>query len=307
MKKIIFIFSLIVSISCGDQTKKEVDNKTKELVVDSSKKTNGFNKNKNAYFGNLHIHTSWSFDGFTNGSITEPNDAYRWDFDGDGEFDDTSSGPQINRQFNTPGEYTVRLKIVHRGLSSSTTKTVYVEATNTLPQAAFTYKINGKTVTFDADNSRFDPDLDDTALRYEWDFNIQEDANGNGINDDDVESTEFNPVFEYSELRIYRVRLKVKDSLGMEGVVVRDVNLAMNEEDRKKNTYRSLRVGSLDQALTTLNLSVNPIKVPKGGTADIDVRILNKFPGYGSGPLGIYYLPIYKRYLCDCYTEGQNP
>ena len=34
--------------------------------------------NKNAYFGNVHIHTSWSFDGFTNGSITAPDDAYRW-------------------------------------------------------------------------------------------------------------------------------------------------------------------------------------------------------------------------------------
>lgn len=33
---------------------------------------------RNAYFGNVHIHTAWSFDGFTNGAITEPDDAYRW-------------------------------------------------------------------------------------------------------------------------------------------------------------------------------------------------------------------------------------
>ena len=33
---------------------------------------------RDAYFGNLHVHTSWSFDGYINGSITNPDDAYRW-------------------------------------------------------------------------------------------------------------------------------------------------------------------------------------------------------------------------------------
>jgi hypothetical protein len=31
-----------------------------------------------AYFGNLHIHTNYSFDGYTNGALTNPADAYRW-------------------------------------------------------------------------------------------------------------------------------------------------------------------------------------------------------------------------------------
>jgi len=33
---------------------------------------------REAYFGNLHVHTGWSFDATTNGSLTSPDDAYRW-------------------------------------------------------------------------------------------------------------------------------------------------------------------------------------------------------------------------------------
>lgn len=214
---------------------------------------------------------------------TLPNDAFRWDFDGDGEFDDSSTGAQVNRQYNTPGEYTVRLKVSYRGLSSSATKTIFVEQVQSLPQAAFTFDVDETTVIFDGNNSRYDSDLEDTTLRFEWDFNIQEDSNGNGIKDDDVESTEVSPSYTYSDLTIYRVRLKVKDSLGMEGVVVRDVDLSMSAEEREKSTYRSVRVGSINQPLTTLDIAVTPIDVPKGGTADVNVTIRNadNSPYYG--------------------------
>ena len=36
------------------------------------------NQDREVYFGNFHVHTGYSFDGFTNGSITTPDDAYRW-------------------------------------------------------------------------------------------------------------------------------------------------------------------------------------------------------------------------------------
>ncbi len=36
------------------------------------------NPERNAYFGNVHVHTGWSFDAFTNGSKTTPMDAYAW-------------------------------------------------------------------------------------------------------------------------------------------------------------------------------------------------------------------------------------
>lgn len=206
---------------------------------------------------------------------TIPNDSYKWDFDGDGEFDDITTGPQVNRQFNTPGEYQVRLKVLHRGLSSSTTKTIYVEPTNSLPQAAFTYKVNGTDVVFDSSSSRYDPDLDDIILRYEWDFDVMSDENGNGIKDDDIESTDPNPTFTYSELKTYRVKLKTKDSIGMEGVVVRDINLAISKEELAKNTYYSLGIESDSQPLTTMYVTLAPINLKKGDTADINVEIAN--------------------------------
>jgi hypothetical protein len=36
------------------------------------------NPERNAYFGDVHVHTGYSFDSFTNGSKTTPQDAYDW-------------------------------------------------------------------------------------------------------------------------------------------------------------------------------------------------------------------------------------
>lgn len=204
-----------------------------------------------------------------------PNTAFQWDFDGDGAFDDTSSGPEVNRQFNTPGEFEVRLKVIHRGLSSTARRTVFVEPTNSYPQAAFTYAIDGNTVRFNGDNSAYDPDITDNTLRYEWDFDIQDDANGNGINDDDVQSTDVSPSFTYSQAALYRVRLLVKDNLGDTGVVVRDVNLNLSAADRERNTYKSLGVDAPSQPLTILNLTASPFQISKGETADISATVQN--------------------------------
>jgi PKD repeat protein len=206
---------------------------------------------------------------------TMPNDAYRWDFDGDGTFDDTTSGPTVNRQFNTPGEYDVRLKVIYRGLSSSASHKVVVEAANALPQAAFTYQIDGTKVLFDASSTRYDPSLKDPTLRFEWDFNTAEDSNGNGINDDDVQSTEMKPSYSYNEKGIYRVRLKVKDSLGMEGVVVREIDLNQTEEERQKNAFKSLKITAPKSPITTLDIELVPSILEKGGSSDVNVTVLN--------------------------------
>ena len=43
-----------------------------------SGQTAGYNENRNAYFGDLHVHTSWSFDAFIFNVRTSPDDAYRF-------------------------------------------------------------------------------------------------------------------------------------------------------------------------------------------------------------------------------------
>jgi len=79
MKKLIFLFALLTIISCKKVVKITGETETTNTETENTAShTDGYSETKNAYFGNLHIHTSWSFDGFTNGSVTGPDDAYRW-------------------------------------------------------------------------------------------------------------------------------------------------------------------------------------------------------------------------------------
>jgi hypothetical protein len=54
----------------------------------------------NVYFGDVHVHTGWSFDAFTNGSKTTPMDAYAW---AQGKPITGSGGPQM--QIKTPLDF----------------------------------------------------------------------------------------------------------------------------------------------------------------------------------------------------------
>lgn len=68
-----------------------IDSPTLSAKMDSGQ-TADFNENRNAYFGDLHIHTSWSFDAFINNVRTTPDDAYNF---GKGAAIDHVSGKKI--------------------------------------------------------------------------------------------------------------------------------------------------------------------------------------------------------------------
>ena len=58
------------------------------------------NPENNAYFGDVHVHTGWSFDALTNGSKTTPTDAYAW---AQGRPITGSGGPEM--QLKTPLDF----------------------------------------------------------------------------------------------------------------------------------------------------------------------------------------------------------
>ena len=72
-----FILIFLLFFGCQNNstsTDQEVQNETEA----QTQQTADFNPNKNAYFGDLHVHTSWSFDAFIYNVRTSPDDAYRF-------------------------------------------------------------------------------------------------------------------------------------------------------------------------------------------------------------------------------------
>ena len=84
---------LLFLFACGNEAQQE-DNATQQNqeVNMTTDQTPGYNANKNAYFGDLHIHTSWSFDAFIYNVRSTPDDAYAY---GKGEEINHVSGEKI--------------------------------------------------------------------------------------------------------------------------------------------------------------------------------------------------------------------
>ena len=77
--KLISLCCCLCLLACSEQKKEIADTTTsKANPTQATAQTDDFNPSKNAYFGDLHIHTSWSFDAFIYNTRTNPDDAYRF-------------------------------------------------------------------------------------------------------------------------------------------------------------------------------------------------------------------------------------
>ena len=88
----IFVFFLLCFGCTSESSYEETTPLTTKINME---RTANYNEAKNAYFGDFHIHTSWSFDAFIYNVRTSPDDAYRF---GKGEAIPHVSGQAIQLQ-----------------------------------------------------------------------------------------------------------------------------------------------------------------------------------------------------------------
>ena len=71
------ILGLLFLASCSER-KEEKGDSQRQASSEVTGQSQDYNKDRNAYFGDLHVHTSWSFDAFIYNVRTNPDQAYEF-------------------------------------------------------------------------------------------------------------------------------------------------------------------------------------------------------------------------------------
>ena len=107
-----------------------------------------------------------SFDASASTDVDGTIVSYSWNF-GDGTAVVSGPNPTVNHVF-IAGTYTVTLTVTDNdGATDTATASFLAPGANDAPVAAFTTRIEGRTVTFDATGST---DPDGTITQYQWNF-----------------------------------------------------------------------------------------------------------------------------------------
>jgi PKD repeat protein len=136
---------------------------------------------------------------------------YEWDFEDDGTYDTSSSGPGATHTYDTPGTYTVRLRVTdNNGATATDTLTVQVSAAGANmapvadPGSDQTLLFAAPSVDVDFDGSGSD-DPDGSITLFEWDFDYD-------LVTFTVDATGSSTSHTYGSTGTYTVALRVTDN-----------------------------------------------------------------------------------------------
>ena len=173
------------------------------------------------------------------------------DFDGDGVANNDKQSTLKNPKFTyeQPGTYKVGLIVTDsKGKIDTVTQDVTVTKLETLaPTAAFSFSNSGLVVTF-KDNSRFDKENNAEIVEVSYDFNTLVDSDGDGVKNNDSESNDKNPTFEYETPGVYQVRLIVTDSFGKSDFVDNTVRVEGDLIEQGASAEEAARVAEIKSA-----------------------------------------------------------
>ena len=183
---------------------------------------------------------------FTNNSTadTENNaeiveDKTWWDFDtastletadtsGNGNKEDDKDSTEYNpiHKYLVPGIYMVQLTVEDSftGIGKVVKEVKYELPTADIPTADFTYVIEGDTVKF-TNTSTADTANNAELVKSMWNFDTASSLENN------VDSTEENPIKKYQELGVYKVKLTVEDNFGNTSDILKEINYTGSTPD----------------------------------------------------------------------------
>jgi hypothetical protein len=171
-----------------------------------------------------------AFDGSGSTDLEGPLE-YSWDF-GDGT---AGTGDITSHAFTLGGRMTVVLTVTDA--DGATANTSFPLRVNLLPRAGFLCKqapgVHDFRVRFNGT-----PSTDaEGALSYRWDFNTLRDTSGDGIPDNDADSTEQRPSFDYRKAGTFTVKLTVTDSDNASASALMTIKVRQVDADTAWMTY----------------------------------------------------------------------